>query len=65
MAYIGDGNNVVHSLMIASAKIGIDFSIACPDGYEPNKEIVEFAKKEAQTVRDCDYRRCNRSSERC
>lgn len=48
MAYIGDGNNVVHSLMIACAKTGIDFSIACPPGYEPNKEIVEYAKKEAK-----------------
>ncbi|WP_028393155.1 ornithine carbamoyltransferase [Bacillus cihuensis] len=48
MAYIGDGNNVVHSLMIACAKTGIDFSIACPPGYEPNKEIIEYAKKEAK-----------------
>lgn len=48
MAYIGDGNNVVHSLMIACAKTGIDFSIACPAGYEPNKEIIEYAKKEAK-----------------
>ena len=48
MAYIGDGNNVVHSLMIACAKTGIDFSIACPAGYEPHKEIIEYAKEEAK-----------------
>jgi ornithine carbamoyltransferase len=47
MAYIGDGNNVAHSLMIACAKTGIDFVIACPDGYKPDAEIVAYAKKEA------------------
>ena len=48
MAYVGDGNNMVHSLMIGCAKIGMDFSVACPDGYEPNEEIVAIAQKFAE-----------------
>ena len=48
LAYIGDGNNVVHSLMLACAKTGIDISIASPKGYEPNAEIVKFAKQAAE-----------------
>jgi ornithine carbamoyltransferase len=40
VAYIGDGNNMVHSLMMGAAKLGIDFSVASPQGYEPNANIV-------------------------
>lgn len=54
MAYIGDGNNMAHSLMIASAKVGMDFSIACPDGYKPNEAVTEmalgFAKETGSTI---------------
>ncbi|RJQ32997.1 MAG: ornithine carbamoyltransferase [Actinobacteria bacterium] len=45
IAYVGDGNNVCHSLIIASALAGADISIATPIGYEPNKEIVKTAMK--------------------
>jgi ornithine carbamoyltransferase len=44
-AYLGDGNNVAHSLMIAAAKVGMDFSLGCPKGYEPNQTVVEEAQK--------------------
>ncbi len=44
LAYVGDGNNVAHSLMIACAKVGMNFSIAAPNGYEANGDIVEQAK---------------------
>lgn len=40
LAYIGDGNNVCHSLMYGSMKLGVNFKIATPKGYEPNKKIV-------------------------
>jgi ornithine carbamoyltransferase len=40
VAYIGDGNNMVHSLMMGAAKLGIDFAVASPKGYEPNDKIV-------------------------
>lgn len=44
-AYIGDGNNVAHSLMIACAKMGIDISVASPIGYEPTAKIVQEASE--------------------
>lgn len=44
MAYLGDGNNVTHSLMIISAKLGMKFAAVCPKGYEPNEKIVEYCR---------------------
>ncbi len=40
MAYIGDGNNMVHSLMMGAAKLGVNMSVATPEGYEPDEDIV-------------------------
>lgn len=48
LAYIGDGNNMAHSLMYAGAKVGMDVSVASPEGYECNAEIVENAKADAK-----------------
>ncbi|MDQ6663812.1 MAG: ornithine carbamoyltransferase [Acidobacteriota bacterium] len=44
VAFVGDGNNVAHSLMLSAARLGIDFSIATPTGYTPKPEIVAEAK---------------------
>ncbi len=44
LAYIGDGNNMAHSLMYGCAKVGMDCAIAAPKGYECNSEVVENAK---------------------
>lgn len=46
MVYVGDGNNMTHSLMFACAKTGVDFVSASPEGYDPDPELV----KEAQLV---------------
>jgi ornithine carbamoyltransferase len=48
LAYVGDGNNVFHSLMIACAKVGINVRFAGPHGYKPNSEIVHRAREFAQ-----------------
>ncbi len=48
LAYIGDGNNVTHSLMFGAAKVGIDLSVATPEGYEPNEEVVKVARRDAE-----------------
>jgi len=40
VAYVGDGNNVAHSLIEAAALTGIDLRLACPDGYGPDPEIA-------------------------
>ena len=47
LAYIGDGNNVAHSLLYACAKAGMDISVASPKGYECDPEIVANAKADA------------------
>jgi len=47
LSYIGDGNNVCNSLLIMASKFGMNISVACPKGYEPNPLILEIAKKEA------------------
>ncbi|KEK26065.1 ornithine carbamoyltransferase [Bacillus gaemokensis] len=43
LAYVGDGNNVCHSLLLASAKVGMHMTVATPVGYEPNEQIVKHA----------------------
>jgi len=43
LAYIGDGNNVLNSLMAAAVKVGLDMKVATPKGYEPSKDIVGMA----------------------
>jgi len=48
LAYVGDGNNVAHSLLNGCSKVGVDISIASPKGYEPKKEIVEHAIETAK-----------------
>jgi ornithine carbamoyltransferase len=45
VAYVGDGNNVCHSLMLAGAMVGSDIRVAGPAGYEPASEIVTRAKE--------------------
>lgn len=48
LAYVGDGNNVAHSLIYGCSKVGMDIILACPKGYEPNPEVVSQAEKEAE-----------------
>lgn len=48
MVYIGDGNNMVHSLMHGCAKVGMDISVATPAGYEPMAKMVEQARQAAE-----------------
>ncbi|HWL65936.1 MAG TPA: ornithine carbamoyltransferase [Actinomycetota bacterium] len=45
LAYLGDGNNVAHSLMFGGAKLGMDVRIACPEGFEPFPQVVERCKE--------------------
>ena len=45
MAYLGDGNNMAHSLMYGAAKLGANIRIITPPGYEPQDEIVKSARE--------------------
>jgi ornithine carbamoyltransferase len=44
LAYVGDGNNVAHSLMLTAARLGVNVAVATPPGYEPNSEIAHTAR---------------------
>ena len=48
VAYLGDGNNVCHSLMVACAKLEMDFVAATPEGYEPDETVVGWAREAAE-----------------
>jgi ornithine carbamoyltransferase len=50
LAYVGDGNNVCHSLMVAGARVGAHLRIASPKGYEPDAEILATAQRDATTT---------------
>ena len=42
--FIGDGNNMANSVIVGCHKVGMKFSIACPDGYRPDSRVLDFAK---------------------
>jgi ornithine carbamoyltransferase len=48
LAYVGDGNNVAHSLIYGCSKVGIDIAVASPKGYEPNPKVVSEGREEAR-----------------
>lgn len=50
LAYVGDGNNVAHSLLYACAKAGMDMSVATPKGYACADEVVENAKADGKAT---------------
>ncbi|MBE6888391.1 MAG: ornithine carbamoyltransferase [Ruminococcaceae bacterium] len=45
MCYIGDGNNMANSLTVGCLKVGMDVSLACPEGYHPDQRVLDFAKQ--------------------
>jgi len=47
VAYIGDGNNIAHSWIDAALRLGFNLTLACPSAHQPDKHILERAKKEA------------------
>jgi len=49
--WIGDGNNMANSLIVGCLKSGMDISVACPEGYRPDKVVLDFAA----TAKDCKF----------
>lgn len=45
MCYIGDGNNMANSLIVGGLTVGMEVSIACPEGYHPDPTVIEFTKQ--------------------
>ena len=54
LCYIGDGNNMANSLIVGGLKCGMDVSVACPEGYDPDQKVLDFAK----TVTDAKFALC-------
>jgi len=50
LAYVGDGNNVCHSLLTIGARVGAEVRVATPSGYEPQAEVVGEARKTARST---------------
>ena len=46
MCYIGDGNNMANSLIVGGLKCGMEVAVACPEGYDPDPRVLEFAKSD-------------------
>jgi ornithine carbamoyltransferase len=62
LAYLGDGNNVAHSLLYGCSKVGMSITLGCPKGYEPNPKVVSEAKKEAKR-NGCEVKLTNNPEE--
>ena len=45
--YIGDGNNVAHSLLLGAARVGMHMTVVTPSGYEPNENVLKRSREEA------------------
>ncbi len=50
LAWIGDGNNVCHSWLTGAPKLGMNLSVACPEGFEPKPDIVKYAKVQGAQI---------------
>jgi ornithine carbamoyltransferase len=51
IAYVGDGNNMAHSLMFGASKVGMDIAVATPGGYKPDPAVVALAQADADAAR--------------
>jgi ornithine carbamoyltransferase len=50
IAYVGDGNNMAHSLLFGASKVGMDVAVACPEGYAPSEHYLELARADAEAA---------------
>ena len=46
LCYIGDGNNMANSLIVGGLKVGMEVAVACPEGYDPAQEVLDFANSD-------------------
>jgi ornithine carbamoyltransferase len=50
LAYVGDGNNMTHSLINGAARVGMAVRVGCPEGYSPDEDIVKAARRDGASV---------------
>ena len=60
LCYIGDGNNMANSLIVGCLKCGMDVSVACPEGYDPDPKVLDFA----QSASGAEFRLCRREPQK-
>ena len=63
LCYIGDGNNMANSLIAGAVKTGMQISVACPGGYEPDDEIVRWAEQNGSLVLSDDPQKCAKDAD--
>ena len=54
--FIGDGNNMANSLIVGAVKMGMSFAIACPKGYEPDAQLIKWAKENGEITVTTDVK---------
>lgn len=50
LAFVGDGNNMANSLIVGGLKCGMEVAVACPEGYDPDPKVLDFAKGQKFTL---------------
>ena len=63
MCYVGDGNNMANSLIVGGIKMGMEVSIACPAGYEPDAEIMKWASENGKFTCTPDIREAAKNAD--
>lgn len=63
LCYIGDGNNMANSLIVGAVKTGMQISVACPGGYEPDDEIVRWAEQNGSLILSDDPQKCAKDAD--
>lgn len=63
LCYIGDGNNMANSLIVGAIKTGMQISVACPGGYEPDDEIVRWAEQNGSLTLSDDPQKCAKDAD--
>ncbi len=56
LCFVGDGNNMANSLIVGGIKTGMEVAVACPDGYRPDAQIVEWAHKNGKLTVTSDLK---------
>lgn len=63
LCYIGDGNNMANSLIVGAVKTGMQISVACLGGYEPDDEIVRWAEQNGSLTLSDDPQKCAKDAD--
>lgn len=63
ICFIGDGNNMANSIIVGGIKCGMEVSIACPEGYEPHPDVIEYAKASGAFTLTHDVRQAARGAD--